>query len=189
MKAHIINPIIAIIILFSLGIVADAESAEVKRSGSVVYFLGGVEEGDSERLSEALTGIEHPIVFLVSGGGSVAEGLKLTRIIAVAKANTFVPPEGYCLSICSMMWAAGVVREIDAQGVLGVHQPYGMPEHIVTQTQIEYATGSMYVVGKMMELAIKLGLDLHPHFWAMMLQTPGDDMHIFSFEEEKLIVR
>jgi hypothetical protein len=115
----------------------NVEKVDLRPIRSIQYFVYGSGEilpGDADRLSAALrsAGVDQNQdiqIYLDSPGGSVAEGLKLGRLISGLGANTSVgrqtadkPKPGECSSACVLAYLGGQYRYLSSDSELGVHQ-------------------------------------------------------------------
>src|SRR5262249_48153851 len=95
-----------------------------------VYATGEIVSGDAEVLTQTLQSANvvnaDILINLNSPGGSVAEALKLGRLIEKLKASTNVGQEGIqpgqCLSACVWVFLGGAYRYLSLESKIGVHQ-------------------------------------------------------------------
>lgn len=81
-------------------------------------------------------------VFLNSNGGVIAESQWLAKIFRDTKMKTVVRTNGYCVSACFELWAAGTTRVAGSGARIGVHRIH-INGHETVETQsdtIAYAT-------------------------------------------------
>ena len=91
------------------------------RKGDYLFGRGTIRQGASDDLTRAILGAgQIDRVFLQSGGGVVAEGIKMGRIIRAAGLDTAVT--GYCASACVLAFLGGESRFKDKGARLGDHQ-------------------------------------------------------------------
>jgi len=114
----------------------EAIAAGMRADGDrdwVMYLDGEFEPGAERRLAAfaAEQGVTQPRVYLNSPGGSLLAGMAVGRELRTLGAQTNVgrrgedprrPTAGVCYSACPFAYAGGVVRELDAGSVLGVHR-------------------------------------------------------------------
>lgn len=100
---------------------ASAPSITVSADGQTLTYSGGFTPGATARLREAFERAQNArILRLESGGGLVAEGLSMAKMIDDFGLRTRV--ESYCASACVFAFAAGVERTIGRRAVIGLHQ-------------------------------------------------------------------
>jgi hypothetical protein len=105
------------------------------RTCRAALIKGEIASGDSEKFVRLLES-NHPFlesVHLWSSGGSVAEAIKIGRLVRKVMLTTGTPwveenwgdycepgPTCHCASACALIWAAGIVR---SGNKLGLHRP------------------------------------------------------------------
>lgn len=156
-----------------------------------LFFVGSIlqtPEGERSQVDVLLEFLEdHPeihTVVLHSGGGSVRIGASMARVIHERKFTTYVPKGGSCLSACGYMWLAGKVRVLD--GELGAHQIAVGQAGELTTTVGEMYQEVQQSMGNLM--AWMYDYEVPVLYYAWMLLTPSDEMHIFNDEEEAELV-
>lgn len=99
----------------------ESESIRFCQKGGYLFGRGTIRQGTSDALTRAIVGAgDIDRVFLQSGGGVVAEGIKMGRIIRAAGLDTAVT--GYCASACVLAFLGGKNRFKDGRARLGDHQ-------------------------------------------------------------------
>lgn len=93
---------------------APASALTLRERDGVALLRGSIEEGDAKVLAAFL---EKPratplrVIWLESGGGSLAEGIRMAKEIRKAKIATAVDATGaYCDSACTFLFVAGAQR-------------------------------------------------------------------------------
>jgi hypothetical protein len=147
---------------YSIRIMRNSTEAEV--SGGIKYGLGE----DLTRILRAAPQIR--VVHLDSTGGRVGEAEKLYKIIHDRGLNTYVSTE--CLSACTIAFAGGRERWIDANGKLGFH---AMSSPGMTDDDLSDARHDQE------ELFENAGFD--PSFAARTIALRGDDWLYPTTEE------
>jgi hypothetical protein len=110
------------------------------------------------------------LLALNSRGGNVQIGLLIAEEVFERGLNTYVPPQSVCASACSFIFLAG--RSRTAVGQLGVHQiSSDVQDNAYTQLNL----------ADVIEALTKYGTA--PEILALMLKTPSDQMHFFSYDE------
>ena len=85
-------------------------------SHQVLLATGEIEQGDAERMARVLVDIQPlphglPVILLDSGGGSVAEALKISELFERRPVHTVVAAGGRCTSACaSIIFVSGTNR-------------------------------------------------------------------------------
>jgi len=96
-------------------------SFSLTNAGTLLHIKGPLESGITSNISRFIskhTGISGLI--LDSGGGQIAEGRGLARIIKENSYNTF--SMGDCMSACTIAFAAGAIRTLGEHARIGFHQ-------------------------------------------------------------------
>lgn len=88
---------------------------------NIVFMFGAIELGDAERFRTALDLGKASELWLYSGGGNLAEGIAIGRIVRKYKLTTRIPAGMKCISACNFIFLGGTVRYVDTSGVFGVH--------------------------------------------------------------------
>lgn len=107
---------VAMLVLL-VGFAAAADAATFSKQGGTIYMSGRIGVSDPLKLSRMINRGADAIV-LDSPGGLVAAGTYMAKMIRKARLTTIV--RGDCASACTIMYYAGVRRELS--GRLGVHQ-------------------------------------------------------------------
>ncbi|HKK29229.1 MAG TPA: hypothetical protein VKA18_02395 [Alphaproteobacteria bacterium] len=95
----------------------------LERGGSrILEARGTIRPGETERLRAAIARhAPFDELWLYSGGGSSAEGVKMGRLIRKRGLAVRVPRGSVCFSACSMVFLGGTLRAVDSAGYYGVH--------------------------------------------------------------------
>lgn len=114
------------------------------------------------------------VLALNSNGGNVETALALAGEVRRRGLDTYVPANMGCYSACAYVFFAG--RHHWAAGQLGVHQfASGGPVTQDTESSTQFLLGTL--LDALHSYGVKQGVITH------MLNTPPDDMHIFSPRE------
>lgn len=148
-----------------------------------ILLVGTVETGDVEKFTAHLETNTVTLVAFYSGGGMVSVGVELAELIAANNLDTIILKEMKCYSICSLMWAAGNKRTVEPGGELGVHQVYADPKYIANTSSVEYSTNNMRTIAYMIFSIEKMDRAIDNMFWVHLLNTPWDEMYVFTEEE------
>lgn len=142
---------------------------------------GAITAGDGERV-EALLKQTTPSpewLILQSPGGSVTDAIALGRYIRAEGINTRVLRGEYCYSACPYLLAGGVLRDIDDQGQVGVHQHYfGENSFLPASFAVEDIQAGQ---GEVMIFLNEMGVD--PLIMQHALTTPPDEIYVLLPEE------
>jgi hypothetical protein len=95
----------------------------------VIEALGEIVVGDAGRLRDVVLSLADTMppgakIFgldLDSPGGNLLEAEKLVSAIRVMRAVVIVGPAGQCVSACFLLFAAGAVRIVTPDALIGVH--------------------------------------------------------------------
>jgi len=179
--------IVAAMVILLVGVSFESEGGEVYDGHEFIVYSGSVVEGDLQTLTNVIGRRTGLLVFLNSPGGSVQEGLAIMAFFKEKNVKTLIAPNDECLSICSAIWLAGSTRAVLPDGKLGVHQPFMMPEVVITMTQYEYAFGTMQTMGYWMYSVDKAGIVVDNYFFMALLNTPPNEMYIFNRDELEIL--
>ena len=90
-----------------------------------VYILGEIEPGDDKRFNHLIQFLptnDHHTVYLDSPGGDVSAGINIgLRISRGPHWSTSVNSKKVCSSACALIWLAGKIRHVYADGQVGFH--------------------------------------------------------------------
>lgn len=140
-----------------------------KQSPSTFYLVGEIDGRTAFNFKRAVSKYGAPSEFvLTSGGGLVHEALLLALEVREIGLRTTV--NDYCLSACFYVFMAGAERQVF--GDLGVHQ--------ISSESGNLQSGQI-AIGDIVDVLSQLGVS--PEIIVLMLQTPPDQMHIFSPDE------
>lgn len=106
----------------------EVQSVQHKTAGQIlaVSVTDDIAPGDYEVLLKGITGnpgkYAQKIVLLDSIGGSVAEAIRMGRLLHEAGFDTIVPANSICQGTCVYLLAAGHAKKV--RGHVGIHKPY-----------------------------------------------------------------
>jgi hypothetical protein len=126
MKKLLAICIVALATPASIALMAPATAAEIKFIGSdIISVSGRIEPGDQLTISSIVLAKmpDSTAIILNSGGGFGNAAFLIGRAIRKRGLATKIPAGARCDSACSLIWLAGVRREIDCQARIGLHAP------------------------------------------------------------------
>lgn len=118
-------------------------------------------------------------VVLSSPGGSVADALKMGRLIRAKGFATEVESGGYCASSCPLVFAGGVERRAGAKAALGVHQIFAGTGHAGGLG--EGMNGAQRASAECQRYLREMGVDLE--VWVHAMETPKERLYYFKPDE------
>jgi len=112
---------------------ADAERRTGPDVRWTVFLEGMIDVGAADRLGQELAqlGDDRADIYIDSPGGSLADGMRIGRLLRRVRANTLLGKRGsrnsgiepgVCLSACSIAFLGGVKRYAPGGSVFGVHR-------------------------------------------------------------------
>jgi hypothetical protein len=108
-------------------------TAHRSNDGAVLILEGSINDGESQRLEQALREVmgRAPIseVWLNSGGGNAVEGMKMGRVLRRYGVATRIPNGFMCFSACSYAFLGGPFRAVEEGADYGVHMFTASPHH------------------------------------------------------------
>lgn len=117
-------------------------------------------------------------VVLHSPGGSVADALKMGRLIRDRKFATEVESGRYCASSCPLIFAGGVERRAGDKAAIGVHQVFTVTEAGVSSGSGDHA---QRVSAECQRYLRDMGVDLE--VWMRAMETPKEQLFYFKPDE------
>jgi hypothetical protein len=130
----------------------DFSTKQLSDGDRFVLAKGEIVDGDTERLRIALQSVArnrygNKEMALESGGGLVAEALKMVALMDNEKVSTIVLPGATCASACAqIVFLAGVHRVVADGGQLGFHtcaagrNKSPLCNEIIAQNALEHGT-------------------------------------------------
>ena len=97
-----------------------------------IHLQGEIVAGDAAAFHAAASDIDHAVVLLDSGGGSLSDGLEIGATISLRGFATAVLPPARCLSACALIWLAGRSRYMTTESEIGFHGAYDSVSGAVT---------------------------------------------------------
>ena len=110
----------------SIALMPPATAAEIKFIGSdIINVSGRIEAGDHLTISRIVLAKmpDSTTIMLNSHGGFGNTAFMIGRAIRSRGFATKIPAGAHCDSACSLIWLAGIRREIDCQARIGLHAP------------------------------------------------------------------
>lgn len=109
-------------------------TAEGKQA-TEIEMVGGTEEGDADRLMNALertimdiNGVKTKTfngwLKLEGPGGNMFAGIEVAEMVQKYGIRTYVGEDGVCASACGLIWTAGAKRDLIGNARVGYHAPY-----------------------------------------------------------------
>ncbi len=113
------------LILAILVFCSSAFAADIKHFGDGVMLISGdIVPGDSSKFINIALQLDKGVVVLMSGGGSLSDGLEIGKAIHMKGFATYVPAGRVCASVCGLIWLAGTPRCMSARARIGFHAAY-----------------------------------------------------------------
>jgi hypothetical protein len=147
-----------------------------------IYRLeGGIKAGDADRISKLILEATPKVetVVLQSPGGSVSDALDLGRFLRAQTINTEMRSGEICYSACPYVLAAGVIRRIEDDASVGVHQHYfGESTILPASFAVEDIQRGQ---SEVMVYLNAMGID--PLVMQHALSTPPDEIYVLLPEQ------
>lgn len=160
-------------------------------SAGTILVEGEIEAGDAAKLMALIRTGGRPFgytMWLNSGGGSFAEGLKISKLVREYGVGTVVGPGASCKSACAIIFMhgtekggddfVGLSRKLSRKGRLGFHAPHlPLPDDLVPSRQMvadAYAV-ALASIAELMEVSAGW---FHPDLLKRFLRVPPDQMMI-----------
>jgi hypothetical protein len=123
---------LATVTLAGVGHAADIHLLPASKTsdGFVAIAIDGtIASGDAAKFDAVTAGYQNGIVFLNSDGGIAIEGMEIGEAIRARSAKpigliTMVLDGNRCASACALVFAGGLLREMQAHALLGAHAVY-----------------------------------------------------------------
>jgi hypothetical protein len=186
-------------------VAGSAEAADIALSdgqgmGCKLRIDGPIIAGDADRLRDMISAVDPPPferaspigdrVCLDSPGGSLAEAVRLSEVLATRIMGTAVPAGATCESACSVLFLAGQFsyipgetkvfpdRVLHPRGTLGFHAPALLVEDRAygrDEVNRVYST-ALASMGEILRLRSELAVDIPDSLFRTILYTPSTDM-------------
>ena len=192
----------AIVALCCLTFPAHAESLSIQvepadadqRTGSdvrwTVFLEGKIDVGATDRVGQelALIGDDRADVYLDSPGGSLADAMRIGRLLRRVRANTLLGKRGsrnsgvepgVCLSACAIAFLGGVKRYAAGGSVFGVHRI-----STAVHSDQDFAAGQI-VAAQVSGYIREMGVD--SHLFDRMAGTDKDRIYILGASEMRAL--
>jgi len=119
---------VSILLFLVAPLTARADVSRPEDNGIYVtlWVTGTISEADAFQFELLSSKFEHKIlsIFLNSRGGDVTAAMKIGRIVRKYDGWTVINGDNKCYSSCALIYIAGVDRNINGRGELGLHRPY-----------------------------------------------------------------
>lgn len=165
---------------------------------------GDIEDGDAQELEKAAAetrSSQQKFLCLDSGGGSLAAGIALGKVLREIGIATYIAPEAQCLSACAVVFMAGSrridsderepLRVLSTEGRLAVHAPLlvglSPDENIPGQVALDSYDSAIASIGQMLDMFSADETDVEGGQWfrssmlVAMLRTPPTEF--FEIEQ------
>jgi hypothetical protein len=154
-----------------------------------IFGDGVIDEGTTDRLQIFLTSHKVPYsssINLNSDGGSLAEGIKLGRLIRQSQLFTYVGrsgdkiydiKSGECYSACALAFLGGVFRFNHKGSLYGVHRFYSSPT-----TETITSDNAQIISAAIIEYIQTMGVN--PSLFTFMTQAGSNEIKLLSDKEQ-----
>lgn len=103
---------------------------------NILVIWGGINQGDAQRVREALDAARPGEVWLTSKGGNAEEGIEIARILRVQRLTTRVVKGTECISACNYAFLGGTVRYVDTGAEFKAHMFANAVRPLIMRAQI-----------------------------------------------------
>lgn len=163
---------------------ANAANFSMENNDSTIVVDGNILDGDGKKFIDfVLQHQDADYVRLNSLGGAVRDGMIMAQTIREFKFDTWVDGSDTCMSMCSLMFAAGVGRWHSAGAVIGVHSMRWDPS-IVGKDHVSEDQETMAITMWIARMASDFGMP--PSVVGKMIETPGDRMAYLTSDDLEL---
>ena len=158
-------------------------------SGGGLQLTGTIDPGSADRVAAEIAAHGEYIktVALDSPGGSVADALKIGRLIRDKGFATSVAAGALCASSCPLIFAGGRERDATAASAIGVHQIYASAPANALGSNLANAGDAMSeaqsMTAQIARYMTQMGVD--PEVWLRALETPPDRLTYISADDLK----
>jgi hypothetical protein len=162
---------------------------EIMGTAWTIFGDGVIDEGTTDRLQTFLTSHKVPYsssINLNSDGGSLAEGIKLGRLIRQSQFFTYVGrsgdkiydiKSGECYSACALAFLGGVFRFNHKGSLYGVHRFYSSPT-----TETITSDNAQIISAAIIEYIQAMGVN--PSLFTFMTQAGSNEIKLLSDKEQ-----
>lgn len=153
---------------------ACAATFYTDNNGQVIVVSGAITAGDGVKFIDFVLKNQSAVyVRLDSPGGAVNDGIIMAETIRQFKLDTWVSDSDECLSMCALMFAAGVNRWYNPGATIGVHSIRWDPSLVGTKKPPE-DEDTMVITMWLARVATDFGMSSQAV--GKMVTTPGTGM-------------
>jgi hypothetical protein len=105
-----------------------AQAAEIKiltpeqqNHQAIITIHGPLNAGDDSAFFTTTLGVQHAVVFLDCGGGSLGAAISIGWSIRSRNFQTALTDNGICASACTLIWLGGATRYLGLYSRIGFH--------------------------------------------------------------------
>ena len=109
-----------------------------------------------------------PTIWLSSGGGRLADGIKVGELIRKRGFNTLIPGKSQCASSCAVAFMGGQHRYLLGDSKLSLHAPYFLPAGKQMTAEIRARWVSKLGISCVTEMS-----ELRQYFTSMLSEKTG----------------
>jgi hypothetical protein len=125
--------------------------------------------------------LESGWLVLISPGGRIQEALDLGDLLRADGWRTAVPAGGFCHSSCPLVLAAGGVRLVAEDALIGLHQAY-LDDQVAARMDTAVAIADIQAVNGMIIERLE-AWGTAPVIWTKALATPKDLAYVLTTDE------
>jgi len=187
----IVNPMLAILAVSLCALLTGpAHSAQLRLSPGngkdavMVDLVGEMEPSDGpalKRLIEPYISGANMMrsISLNSDGGDLMAALQIGRLLRGLEFDTIIYDRSRCLSSCVFLLAAGTVKTVPGNNLVGIHRPFGTATGPMSREEAarRYRNWTAQINAYFDEMNIPRRLA------EVMLSVPPEHMRMLSFEE------
>jgi hypothetical protein len=173
MKKLLLTGIAALLLATGSASSANAANMQIEISADssrslLLVIKGDIVSGDYAKFKKIVDRLPYgTVVIMTSRGGLLVDGLNIGTAIRAKGFRTFV--YDYCMSVCAMMWLAGVERSIYCGTLIGFHGA-------------SYENGEPSIAGNALAGAYLANLGYSYKIIATLINVGHEEMNWLSFE-------
>jgi hypothetical protein len=151
---------------------------------TAILAVGDIEEGDVERLSDFLSGVEirrNVAIYLASPGGSLYEGMRLGMFFKENRIKTVVEGGEICASACALAFLGGrdnqgrPWRSSSSNSLLGFHAFASADSSLQDENETEMVVSHVLAYGREVDAPLELLI--------LNFATPSNTMYWLDQDE------
>ena len=151
---------------------------------TAILAVGDIEEGDVERLSNFLSGVEvrkNVAIYLASRGGSLYEGMRLGRFFKENRVKTVVEGGQICASACALAFLGGrdnqgrSWRSSSSNSLLGFHAFATADSSLQDENETQMVVSHVLAYGREVDAPLELLI--------LNFATPSNTMYWLNQDE------